>query len=260
MPKVYGITEKKKAEIDGLTIQVLNSQYKVEQNQAIVTALTDKMNACQAVVSAADNRRATTLNHQNLADQLAQASLNLMEHSAIAMNDTSEANLSAQKLTITISSVVSKLIYSAEFINKLVNFINSKKASNPLVSDDLINIAGKAGVDANNAVALTMVALQSVLAAQSSVLEAQMSMMVEKKVATELHALAATQQGPGIASLQTLFHKAYKDACTDYDRALAVLQATTKELNVAQANLSQSQVKLLSLQAGLAAANAAVLA
>ncbi len=67
-----------------------------------------------------------------------------------------------------INSVINKLIYSAESINKLANLVVRKKAQNPLISDELVSMITTAGTDANNAVAVTLVALKSAFGGTSS--------------------------------------------------------------------------------------------
>lgn len=95
--------------------------------------------------------------------------------------------------------------------------------------------------DANNAVALTLVALQSAFVAQ----------------ATEMLTRYANADP---AALQQLFYHAYAVAKKNYAIAEKANFTTVKQLNMAKATLNTAQVKLKSLQSGLAAANAVALA
>ncbi|HET6992935.1 MAG TPA: hypothetical protein VFJ43_16505 [Bacteroidia bacterium] len=264
-PKKYGVTEKKKAELDALTLEVLDAQQEVDQFQAIVTALTTKLNNFQTVLAVADTNRASALNNRNLCDQLVQAFLDLQNNSAIAFNEMVIADTTTQSLATSITTVMNKLIYSAEVINKLANYVVRKKALNPLISDELVSMLTTAGNDANNAVALTLVALQSTFAAQASNMESQSATALEYIQSQDVYQLMTGTDADGKpitgrVSLKSLLYAAYKDALSYYDLMLTAVKGTTIQLNNAQTNLNKAQVQLKSLQSGLAAGNAAALA
>ena len=61
-------------------------------------------------------------------------------------------------------------------------------------------------------------------------------------------------------ALQIVLKQAYKTAIKKYDAALKANNAVTRQLNAAQANLTNATIKLNSLKAGLDAATAATLA
>jgi hypothetical protein len=260
----FGITEAKKAELDALTIKVLDAQYDVDRNQAIVTALTDKLNNFQSFLAIADNKRTQALSNKNLADQLLRSSKDLQDNSQIAFTEMVNADDQTKKLAAQTNNVLAKLIYSAEVINKLINFVIRKKALNPLISDDLIGALTTAGADANKAVALTLVALKSTFAAQASAIESEQAMALEYLQAQSLYATlnfdSKTTPPPTPTSLTSLLYQAYSDAKAHYDSTLKALNITTIQLDHAQNLLNKSQVSLRSLQSGLAAGNAAALA
>jgi hypothetical protein len=273
--KRKGITEEKKADLNALIIQVQDAQYIVDQNQAIVTSLTEKLNNFQQFLAIADAKRTQALTNKNLVIQLVQSSKDLQSNSQIAFNEIVAADGKTKSLATKISDVMNKLIYSAEVINKLASFVIRKKALNPLISDELISVLTTAGTDANNAVALTLVALQSTFAAQATTIESEQAMALEYIQSMDLYqALTGTKPGSNIppiapvipakattkTPLSTLLLDAYKDAKNNYELAYEALNITTRQLSNAQTQLNKSQVTLGSLQAGLAAANAAALA
>jgi uncharacterized coiled-coil protein SlyX len=259
----YGITEKKKAELDALTIDVMDAQEEVEQFQAIVTSLTEKMNNFQAFLATAEANREHSLDNRNLFDQLAQSALDLKNNSEIAFNETVEANLRTQKLAQSIKSVIDKLIYSADVINKLNNLITRKKALNPLISDDLVTMIGAAGKDANNAVSLGLIAMKSVFAAQASNMESEAASSLEYLQSIKSYQLLTVAHVPDelpFASLQKLLYTAYDNAKANYEQIHAACRVISNQLNSANISLSKAQVKLKSLQSSLAAGNAAAFA
>ncbi|MDP9046807.1 MAG: hypothetical protein M3N14_01635 [Bacteroidota bacterium] len=272
--KRKGITEEKKADLNALIIQVQDAQYIVDQNQAIVASLTEKLNNFQNFLAIADAKRTQALNNKNIVIQLVQSSKDLQSNSHIAFNEIVAADEKTKSLATKISDVMNKLIYSAEVINKLASFVIRKKALNPLIPDELISVITAAGTNANNAVALTLVALQSTFAAQATTIESEQAMALEYIQAMDLYqALTGIKPGPNIPRiapitpakttkipLSTLLIDAYSDAKANYELAYEALNITTRQLSNAQTQLNKSQVTLGSLQAGLAAANAAALA
>lgn len=258
----YGITERKKEEIDFLTNEVLDAQHDVEQLQAVVDSLTQKSQNFQAFLATADANRSTALNNKVLVDSVVQNALTLRNNSEIAFNEMVLADSKTQQLAVQTNNVINKLIYSAEVINKLANLIVRKKAVNPLISDELVSMIGTAGQDANNAVALMLVALQSVFTSQATSLESEATITLEYSEAKNLYAvLVGSGTNPDRQHcLQQLVYDAYNQAQLTYERAQLANNDTTQQLYNATADLNKAQVQLKSLQAGLAAANAAALA
>lgn len=259
--KKYGVTEHKKNELDALAIQVMDTQGEVEKYQSVVSALTTKSNNLQNFLAIASSNKTQAYNNKILIDQLVQRGAELESNSNIAFNEMLKASSQTKKLAAEINMVMGKLIYCAEMVNKLANLIVRQKALNPLISDDLVNMINIAGTDASNAVALTLVALQSTFAAQASEMEAEKAIGLEYMQAIALKKLLT---GSGVdshsASLQQLFYQASATAKVNYTLADKANSATLTQLNMANANLNTAQVKLKSLQSGLAAANAAALA
>jgi hypothetical protein len=270
----YGVTEHKKAELDALTLEVLDAQQQVDQYQAIVTALTTKLNNFQALLNTAETNREGALSNKNLVDQVVQNFLDLQNTSGVAFNAMVSADLQTKKLAVTVRDVMNKLIFAAEVINKLGTQVVRKKAMNPLVSDELVSLMTVAGNDANNAVALMLVALQSTYTAQASNMEAEAAAVLEYYESMEVYRFLSGTDETGqpaknpdgtpaeayTGCLQQLLHTAYRNAKLTYEQMNRATEATTKELSNAQMALSEAQGTLAALQAGLAAGNAAALA
>jgi hypothetical protein len=259
--KRYGITERKKTELDALTIQVMDAQENVAQYQSIVTSLTGKSADFQTFLATAAKNKTQAYTNKVLVDQLVQSAADLQSNSDIAFNEMVLANARTKTLTANVNAVMSKLIYSAEVINKLATLVIRKKALNPLISDELVSMIITAGTDANNAVALTLIALQSTFTSQATEMESETAVGLEYTQSIALtKLLSGGMAGGSTTSLQGLLHKASADAKKNYILIEKASFTTTKQLNKAIANLNTAQVKLKSLQSGLAAANAAALA
>ncbi|KQC01774.1 hypothetical protein [Pedobacter sp. Hv1] len=259
-----GVTEQKKAELDELTIKVIDAQHNVAQFQAIVDSLTEKSTKIQGFLATDEEIRSQTYNNKLLIEQMVQNALDLKNNSQIAVTEMAKATTNSKDLAPKIKVLIDKLIYVAEIINKLSNIIIRKKALNPLISDDLITMVGVAGKNANDAVALTLIALKSTFAAQASNRETEMAMALELDQAKDFyHLLTGTTETNNTVnktSLTWYLDNAYTVARGNYKQMEKAYKLITKQLGDANADLNKAQVKLKSLQAGLAAANAAALA
>lgn len=262
----YGVTERKKAELDLLNDLVLDAQLDVNQLQAVVTSLTEKSQKFQAFLNSADTSRATALSNKVLIETVVQNALSLAQNSEIAFSEMVLADARSKDLSVAANSLINRLIYTAEFINKLSNFVIRKKALNPLISDELINVINSAGKDANNAVALMLVALNSVIASQATALESEASLTLEYTESMKLYqSLTGTKPDGSHASdydksILALLIKSYESAQEHYVETQTANNDTIQQLFNSTNDLNKAQVKLKSLQSALAAANAAAFA
>ncbi|NDI99693.1 hypothetical protein GWA97_11450 [Flavobacterium sp. LaA7.5] len=264
----YGITERKKAEIDSLTLQVQDAQYQVELYQSIVNSMNEKVAYFQNLLTVADNTRTQTFSNQNLVNQLVYNENVLLKNSAITFNEIEKAEAKTDVLAINIKITMDKLIYCVEVLNKLSIMVMRKKAVNPLISDDLINMLTTAGKDANNVISLALVALKSTFAAQASNMESKSAIELGYiqtqemlKLLTDVTVNTGTdKKNTKNISLHALLNEAYENAKNNYAVIEQALTRATRQLNQAQRDLNKAQVNLTSLQSGLAAANAAALA
>lgn len=273
----YGITERKKAELDAKSLEVLDAQQEVDQFQAIVASLTQKLNNFQGLLAMADTNRTKALSNKNIVDQLVQSTLDLLDNSSIAFNDIVLADSTTKELSANLKDLMDKLIYTVEMINKLSATVISKKALNPLISDELVSMVGQAGGNANNAIALTLIALQSTYASQAANMESEAAVALEYTQARSLYQTMTGTDTTGShitfeknedgnttgpdwrSSLQTMIHQAYEDAREVYNHQHDACNSVTRQLNLATIKLNKAQVKLRSLQTGLSAGNAAAM-
>lgn len=276
IPPPYGITERKKQELDQLSQQVIDAQDTVVQYQAIVNSLTEKSNKLNAQLVTAEANKTQALSNKDLLDTMVNDAKDLQNNSEITFDAIVLADAKIKTVAEEIKTTINNLIYSAEVINKLANLVIRKKASNPLISDELVTMVTTAGADANNAVALTLVALQSVFSSQATTLESEAAMALQLLQATKLYELMIGEEVDDIQNelpstetptgsdetytIQSLLDYAYTVTSNMYNESLEASKDTIKQLNDSESKLSDAQVQLASLQAGYAAANAAALA
>lgn len=252
----------KKEEIEALMLDIQKMQREVDDMQAIVEGLAERAARTQEILVAADAVRLTALNNRNSCEGLVQAVYTLLQNSTITLGEVEEADKTTRELATQFKATLDKLIHAAEAVNKLASLIVRKKALNPLISDDLIRIINTAGSDANNSIALALVALRSVFEAETSNRVACSEIAAENLLATGLCKAVAGEKGKTSkqAPLQEMFGTAYDKLSANYTLAFEANDIATKELNNATTELNKLQLKLKTLQAGLAAANAAALA
>lgn len=260
--KKRGITEAKKKELDAMASKVLAAQNKVEEIQAVVTSLTEKATKIKAELATRDGNRTKALNNKDLLDTVIDQVTELNNNSKIVSSEIKTSSLKIKFVAEEIKELIDKLIYSAEVINKLSNLVVREKAMNPLVSDELVTMVANAGTNANNAVALTLVALNSVFTSQANTIESESIIMLENFQAQKLFEFM-TEEGTGELpkqNIKTLINKMYDDSLVLYASALDANNDITKQLSSATADLERAKMNLSSLEAGYAAANAAALA
>jgi hypothetical protein len=273
---VYGIADQKKAELDLLTAQVNQAKYEVAQQQVIVNSLVVKSNQFNLFLAQADADQATALSNFNLVKDVMSSVKALVVGAKLAHHQTDAATEGICKVSAKMAELINKLIFSVEIIDKLVQLINKQKSINPLVPDSLITFLSKATADANNAVALTLTALQSCYAAEATLLESKSAMKLGDDQANELkdkmeqgwnspkECTTATACNCGFTDsndgIVSLLYRAYQTASTNYKDALQDNNSVTRQLSYAQEQLAAVTTMLNSYQSGLAAATAAAYA
>ena len=100
----YGVTEKKKAELDTLQNQVIDTQAEVLQQQIIVTSLTEKSKRFQTFLLQAANYRTISLNNKALVDQVIQNAYDLSYNSKVAFSKMTISNDNTGQVALAISS------------------------------------------------------------------------------------------------------------------------------------------------------------
>lgn len=257
--KHYGITEAKKVQLDHLSDEIVDAEFVVDQNKAIVQALMVNLSKFEDYFAKADANRTIALQNKNKVRSTEQQVKYLQTLSTQTKGKTDVAKNAMTALTQQVKEVVDKLIYTAESINKLGILINRKKAKNPLISDELISIVATTGSDTNTAIAATLTAMKSTFTALASVMEADAASGLEEEQVEELYQLISEGKNDH-HSLSDLIESAYEQADQEYDKYRSAVEITSIQLDEAQSNLTSAESKLASLQAGFNAANAAALA
>ena len=164
-----GIAEQKNAEIDALTSQVNKAQFRVNQLTTVVTSLTAKQANFAALLTDADSKNDAALANLNQAKTLVANVETLQRYSILVSQQTDKSLRNVRETSNHMAELIEQLIFSADVVEKLSGFVNRQKAANNVIPDALVAVLNQATSDANNAVALTLTALQSSYASAASV-------------------------------------------------------------------------------------------
>ena len=273
---VEGIADKKQAEIDSLTNQVIVAQFSVIEKEVIVHSLIAKSTQFTTYLTQADANQATALSNLNLSTDALANVKSLVATLVQVQKQTSLAQSGASNVAAQVSVLIDKLIFTIEIIDKLGLLLTKQKAINPLIPDSLISFMVKANKDASNAIALTLTALQSCYAAEASLLASQNTIDLGSKQSNELlvrmvsnynqrmqppnNLLAVVGFTSDCDGIMALLQRAYKTARISYDDALWSNNSVTTQLNFAQGELAGAITASNSYKASLAAATAAAYA
>ncbi|MEN0578759.1 hypothetical protein AAIG39_07015 [Phytobacter palmae] len=167
-----GIAEQKNAEIDALTSQANKAQFRVNQLTTVVTSLTAKQASFAAQLADADSKKDAALANLNQAKTLVANVETLQRYSLLVSQQTDKSLKNVRETSKHMAELIEQLIFSADVVEKLSGFVNRQKAANNVIPDALVSVLNQATSDANNAVALTLTALQSSYASAASVDEA----------------------------------------------------------------------------------------
>lgn len=164
-----GIAEQKNAEIDALTSQVNKAQFRVNQLTTVVTSLTAKQANFAALLTDADSKKDAALANLNQAKTLVANVETLQRYSILVSQQTDKSLRNVRETSNHMAELIEQLIFSADVVEKLSGFVNRQKAANNVIPDAMVAVLNQATSDANNAVALTLTALQSSYASAASV-------------------------------------------------------------------------------------------
>ncbi|MCA2997717.1 MAG: hypothetical protein ING75_03855 [Rhodocyclaceae bacterium] len=270
-----GIAYLEKSQLDYLAAKVAEAQYQVSQQQATVNALETKSTAFNAFLASADSDKQTALANLNQAHDIHSGLKGLTASTASAQTQCDKAYSKTFETADEMANLVNKLIFAVEIFEKFGDMVNKHKVNNVFIPDSLISQISKGTTDANNAIALTLTALQSCYAAEATALRSkrviqlqvdQLSELVARFEAESDSTISAAESatdntplldGPGLLSLSkaadTFFGERYREA-------LVANTTVNKQLAYAQQMLGKATTSLNSWQSGLAAATAAAFA
>ena len=133
-----GVTEQKTATINALQTEVNNATVAQAQAQATADSLASKVKNFETILTAAKTQQATALTNAQLGGT-AGSSTDTLLTSALQSWENAKLTLTESKGMVEDAyRTVEALIVAANEVTNLAVFIDQRKASNPLISDDLV--------------------------------------------------------------------------------------------------------------------------
>ncbi|RQO77882.1 hypothetical protein DBR40_07915 [Pedobacter sp. KBW01] len=254
IPKNEKAAKNSKFNIDRLKFQITQTQQLVNISEHTVNSLTSKNSDLQLSLDSWTNKNALAKDDNIVVEQLEQVVAELKNNAEVAFDEISQANTQVNALFRSICTVQDKLIFTSSLLEKLINLIARKKAVNPLISDDLVSLIATAGKDANNAVALVLIAIQSTIAAQKTEMEAESILkLVTHHVSALKKLINHVGENNEQASLSELLHMEYDNTNKKIKHFYKSKTAAALQLSEATRVLNEAQTKLSSLQSGMQA-------
>lgn len=185
----YAINEKKQDKLNRLSAKIAQAHYQTEQLQAVVNSLRQKNDDFSLFLQEAENNKNTAANNFNLVNQLIDGIREMTRKTCVTTEQSLVTDNTIKATAKQVSVLIDQLIFSAEVIDKLAQIINKKKAIRPVISNDLIATINSASTDANNAMALTLTALNNCYLAFATSTEADKVTQLECKQSIKLYRL-----------------------------------------------------------------------
>lgn len=221
-----GIAEQKNAEIDALTSQVNKAQFRVNQLTTVVTSLTAKQANFAALLTDADSKKDAALANLNQAKTLVANVETLQRYSILVSQQTDKSLRNVRETSNHMAELIEQLIFSADVVEKLSGFVNRQKAANNVIPDALVAVLNQATSDANNAVALTLTALQSSYASAASVDQAGSVSALEARQAQQWLTLLT---GTSVDVQESLAQKRVNAVIKSVEKVLKALGKAQRE-------------------------------
>lgn len=247
-----GIAEQKNAEIDALTSQVNKAQFRVNQLTTVVTSLTAKQANFAALLTDADSKKDAALANLNQAKTLVANVETLQRYSILVSQQTDKSLRNVRETSNHMAELIEQLIFSADVVEKLSGFVNRQKAANNVIPDALVAVLNQATSDANNAVALTLTALQSSYASAASVDQAGSVSALEARQAQQWLTLLT---GTSVDVQESLAQKRVNAVIKSVEKVLKALGKAQREN---QNLMSQQNEKTQKYEAQLGQLNSPV--
>lgn len=234
-----GVATQMNADIESLSNQVDNAQYKVDELTAVVQSLTDKQSHFAALLAEADTKKDTALDNYNQVKVIKTDFEELEKYSGAVNLQTTGVHKDVSDTAATMATLVDQLIFSADVIEKLSGFVNRQKSVNKVIPDELVNVLTQATADADNAVAVTLTALQSSYASVASANEARCVSNLETRQAVELYTLLMEGK---------IDHEKHENDCAHFSEIVKSVEASITKLTELQSQSGDALTKLLNAE------------
>ena len=251
-------TAQKSNKIEFLRRQVKRASTQVAMANAKYESCLAKANVFMDLYAEAESNRTAAINYWELFLKVKSSLDTGRQTSDVSKLKAVNIQHEAEQLIIHWQKVTKDTIKAAKAIQLSADYIQKKKAVNPLISNDLVSDAVAASKKAEKAVEVVIDALTDSLTTLSSSTGAKndtelTNVYIDRMVSILL------EKGQGFdESLEASLKKGLEEAKQHAAQALLATENANKEMNIAKDELSQATAALATWEAALAAAETAV--
>jgi hypothetical protein len=148
-------------ELGSLNSDITTTEGEIKKLEAKVTGLTQQRSSSELYLANAKRNDETATANNGFVTQVCSGIIDTITKTNRVTVNTLMSGQRIQSTASIMADLIKQLVYSIELIDALAITINKNKQANILIPDDLVNIITTAGSDANNAMALSLIALQS---------------------------------------------------------------------------------------------------
>jgi hypothetical protein len=256
------LTAQKAATINKLIILVEDAKRALAEAEATYESVQAKSDDLDSLLKSATDGLTIMTDQNSLALDVSQEVNSLAQTTKVALQTANKTYSDTQNLLKSAQQVVDATISAATEITLTAQVIMKAKASNALISSELVTQASVAATNANKAVSLIIIALTSTFNALSSANQANNTLETVIAEVSQLKKLVVSgdvesskKQKMPIASQISAY---YTEAKSAKEEAQETSDAAQRSVIDARDNLTLATTKLSNAEASLSAAEAAV--
>lgn len=257
------VTAEKTTRIKHLQRLVEDAKNNVAKAEATYNSYASKSELFDQLYEDASTTLAVMTDQENLASDLVQKVNSLFDTATVAIGTANDTYLDTKKLLHSVQKVVDATLAAATDIVLSAELIMKRKASNPLISSELVTEAAQAATDANKAVSLIINALTATFNALATANQAnntaeivQAEILYLKDLVVEDTSLS--DANTSMITIQEKAHDNYVNARNAEKEALKAADQAKQQMMKSKNMLNRATAELANAEAALNAAEAAV--
>jgi hypothetical protein len=257
------VTAEKTTRIKHLERQVENAKDNLAKAEATYNSYQSKSELFDELLAQDSNTMSIMTDQENLAVDLSQKVNSLFDTATVAIGTANDTYADTQALLKSVQKVVDATLLAATDITLSAELIMKRKASNPLISSELVSEAAKAATDANKAVSLIINTLTSTFNALSTANQANNTSEIVQAEILYLKDLviqdtSLTDVDTSLVSIQETAKNNVDNSRSAQKEAQSAADEARQQMMKAKNGLNRATAELSNAEASLSAAQAAV--
>ncbi|MCE7991212.1 MAG: hypothetical protein HEP71_04495 [Roseivirga sp.] len=259
------VTAEKSARIKQLQRELEEARKELADAEATYQSFMSKSTLMNSILAEAGNAVVMMTSEDKLALDAGQKAKSLGETSVKAMLTAKNTYVDCQNMLVAVQKVVEATLEAATDITLTAELIMKRKATNPLISSQLVSQATQAATDANKAVGLAIKALTATFTAYSTASQASFTSEItgaEIQYLKELVIMnpARNKKARKEKSIERLVREHYIESRQAEKEAQKAADESQLQLVKSKNDLTKATATLVNVNSALKAAEATVAA